>query len=138
MNTTLITGTIIVTFALISYSIAVITEQRRYSLSSTVIGFLTLGLVFDITATCFMIAGTRRIPFTFHGILGYLALAIMVIDTVLVWKTRLKAALKPSRALHLFTRLAYIWWVLPTSPVVSLPCLWSIKNRNVKSDKFFN
>jgi uncharacterized repeat protein (TIGR03987 family) len=112
MNPTLITGTIIVTFALVFYSIAVITEQRKNALSPFILCFLTLGLMLDITATGFMIAGTGRIALSFHGILGYLALTMMIIETVLVWKTYLKATLKPSPALHFFTRLAYIWWVL--------------------------
>jgi EamA domain-containing membrane protein RarD len=112
MNSTLITGTIIVTIALISYSIAVITEQRKFALSSSVLTFLTIGIILDITATCFMIAGSRRIPITFHGVLGYSALTAMLIDTILIWKTRIKGALKPSMRLHMYTRFAFGWWVL--------------------------
>jgi hypothetical protein len=112
MNQLLIIGTIIVTCALASYSVAVITEQRKNILSGFVLLFLTAGITLDITATCFMIAGSRRIPITFHGILGYSALTAMLIDTILVWKSRLKGAMSLSRRLHLYTRFAYLWWVI--------------------------
>lgn len=112
MNQLLITGTIIVTCALASYSVAVITEQRKNILSGFVLLFLTVGITLDITATCFMIVGSRRIPITFHGMLGYSALAAMLIDTIFVWKSRLKGAISLSRRLHLYTRFAYFWWVI--------------------------
>jgi FtsH-binding integral membrane protein len=112
MNGTLIVGTIIVTCALISYSLAVITEQRKCTLTRFVLTFLTIGIILDITATCFMIAGSRRIPITFHGILGYSALGAMLVDTILIWKMRIKGALVLSGRLHLYTRFAYLWWVL--------------------------
>jgi EamA domain-containing membrane protein RarD len=71
-----------------------------------------MGIILDITATCFMIAGSHRIPITFHGILGYSALTAMFVDTILIWKTRIGGALRPSGKLHLYTRFAFGWWVL--------------------------
>ena len=112
MNPTLITGTIIVTFALLFYSISVITEQRLKSLTLFVLTTRTIGVVLDITATAFMIIGSRRMPFTFHGLLGYTALAGMLVDTILVWRHSKQQARQPvSAGLKLYTRLAYFWWV---------------------------
>jgi hypothetical protein len=74
-----------------------------------VLTFLTIGIILDITATCFMIAGSHRIPITFHGILGYSALAAMLIDTVLIWKTRIRGALVLSGRLHLYTSLFLVF-----------------------------
>ena len=113
MNPILITGTIIVTFALLFYSISVITEQRKKTLSSFVLTTRTIGVVLDVTATAFMIAGSRKMPFTFHGLLGYSALAGMLVDTVLAWrfaKSQKQQAVSPG--LKLYTRIAYSWWVL--------------------------
>lgn len=113
MNPILITGTIIVTFALLFYSISVITEQRKKTLTSFVLTTRTIGVVLDVTATAFMIAGSRKIPFTFHGLLGYSALAGMLVDTVLAWrfaKSQKQQAVSPG--LKLYTRIAYSWWVL--------------------------
>jgi len=113
VNPILITGTIIVTFALLFYSISVITEQRKKTLTSFVLTTRTIGVVLDVTATAFMIAGSRKIPFTFHGLLGYSALAGMLVDTVLAWrfaKSQKQQAVSPG--LKLYTRIAYSWWVL--------------------------
>jgi hypothetical protein len=90
----------------------VITDHRKNILSGFVLLFLTVGITLDITATCFMIAGSRHIPITFHGLLGYSALAAMLFDTIFVWKSRLKGGMSLSRRLHLYTRFAYLWWVI--------------------------
>jgi hypothetical protein len=113
VNPILITGTIIVTFALLFYSISVITEQRKKTLTPFVLTTRTIGVVLDVTATAFMIAGSRKIPFTFHGLLGYSALAGMLVDTVLAWRFAKKQKRQlVSPGFKLYTRIAYSWWVL--------------------------
>jgi len=113
MNPTLMTGSTIVTFALISYSIAILTEQKIHSISKKVLTFLTIGIILDITATTFMIMGSTNSPFTLHGFIGYSALTLMLIDTILIWRLRLKNGpdTKVSNGVHLYSRVAYIWWV---------------------------
>ena len=114
-----------VTLALLFYSIAVITEQRQGALSKRVLLFLTAGIACDISSTILMIAGSRHIPITLHGFIGYSALIVMLIDTVLIWRlwtgARIRAdaagltvatAVEMPRGLHLYTRLAYGWWVI--------------------------
>ena len=86
----LIKAVIIVSFALIFYSIAVLTEQRKYSISKRVPTFLTAGVAFDISSSVLMIIGSRKIPITIHGFIGYSALLVMLIDTILVWRFWLK------------------------------------------------
>lgn len=114
MNLTLFSGTFIVTIALISYSIAILTEQMKHTINKIVVFFLTMGLVMDIAATILMIAGSKNIPFTFHGLLGYSALATMLLDTILIWKIYLRNAINPEvpRNVHLYSRYAYVWWVV--------------------------
>jgi hypothetical protein len=114
MNPKLITGMLIVTTALIFYSIAVISEQRKKVLSPFIMATLTIGLTLDAIATGFMIAGSRNLPFTAHGFLGYSAFTVMLVDTVLTWRFwRSDKKLQPvSRGLHLYTRIAYSWWVI--------------------------
>ncbi len=100
--------------ALIAYSIAIVTEQRRHLATNTVVIFFSLGIILDITATAFMIAGSTNTPFTLHGLLGYSALLGMLIDTGLIWRHRLKSgktARVPDRV-HLYSLYAYIWWIL--------------------------
>lgn len=69
-------------------------------------------MFFDITATVFMIIGSGKL-LSLHGLLGYSALAAMVTDTVLAWRHRATSGDGPTpRWLHLYTRLAYGWWVV--------------------------
>jgi len=110
MNTFLIAGSSIVTLALIFYSISIITEQRKKKISTFVLAFVALGLLFDITGTLLMIVGAHFKLLTWHGLIGYTALGGMLVDTILLWKSR--ATKTPSAQLHLYTRIAYIWWII--------------------------
>jgi len=114
MNTTLILGTRIVVLALVFYSIGIITEQRKRHITNLVLIALTIGIILDITATAFMIIGSPNSPFTFHGFLGYSALLAMLIDTILVWRFRIKEGNHAvvAKPLHFYSRYAYSWWVI--------------------------
>ena len=103
----------VVTLALISYSIAILTEQKKRKVINLVLTFLTLGVVLDVSATAMMIIVSENSPFTLHGILGYSSLTAMLIDAVLLWRFRIKngSEEKVTRPLHLYSRIAYIWWV---------------------------
>lgn len=114
MNTFLRLGTSIVLLALTSYSIAIITEQRKKIINKTVLWFLTLGVLLDITATTFMILGSSKGGFTTHGIIGYSSLLGMFIDAIFIWRLKSKHGLNAAvpKNLHTYSRYAYIWWVL--------------------------
>ncbi len=114
MKTLTIIAATIVTLALISYSIAIITEQRKKIVMSRVLIFLTLGVILDITSTTLMIIASENSPFTLHGVLGYSSLTLMVTDAVLLWRFRMKKGSQTTVTpnLHIYSRLAFIWWVL--------------------------
>jgi uncharacterized repeat protein (TIGR03987 family) len=114
MKPILIVGSGIVTLALIAYSIGILTEQRKRILKWSVLVFLGLGLLFDISGTACMIIGSANSPFTFHGFIGYTALLAMLVDNVLLWNLKSKKGIGATvtQALHLYSRFAYIWWVL--------------------------
>ena len=114
MSPILIAGVIIVNLALMSYSIGIITEQRKREVSTFVLGFLTAGVAFDIVATVCMVIGSSNSFATVHGLIGYSALAVMTLDTVMLWKTWLKkrGTTLVSKPLNLYSRFAYIWWVI--------------------------
>lgn len=99
------------TGALIAYSIAIITEQRKHLINNFILTFLTIGFIMDFTATMFMIIGSHHIPITIHGIIGYSALSAMLFDLLFLWKLRVQNISAVSNPLHLYTRIAYIWWV---------------------------
>ena len=114
MNPILITGSIIVTFALIFYTMAIFQEQKTVRFTKKLLIFLTLGITLDITATAFMIIGSSNSPFTLHGLLGYSSLTLMFLDTILIWHGKSKKGLNQPipLKLHNYSRLAYTWWVL--------------------------
>jgi hypothetical protein len=112
MNPLLKTGAAIVAFAFVSYTVAVVDEQRRRRIAPHALGLLTLGVLLDVTATIFMILGSSKDPFTLHGLLGYSSLVAMIVATVLMWRLAAHAGVGAPvpRGLHLFTRAAYFWW----------------------------
>ncbi|MBU8891672.1 MAG: hypothetical protein KOO66_02785 [Bacteroidales bacterium] len=114
METISMIGATIVTLALISYSVGVIAEQKQKRIIKTVLIFITLGIVLDVTATICMIVGSSNTPFTLHGFLGYSALVAMLIDVILIWKFYNKngSGADVPRSLHLYTLIAYLWWVI--------------------------
>ena len=106
-------GAFIVTLALISYSIAVFKERRKKQITKKILTFLTIGIILDITATACMIIGSTKSPFTLHGSLGYSALTLMLIDTILIWRFyKNDTNLVVPKGLHIYTSIAYSWWII--------------------------
>jgi hypothetical protein len=106
-------GVVIVQVALVCYSIAIISEQRKRIVNRFILTFLTAGVVFDITATTLMIIGSSQGPFTLHGILGYSSLVAMFADAILIRRfyRNNEPGTAVSPAAHLYTRYAYLWWI---------------------------
>ena len=109
-----IAGIIFVHIALILYTLFFVFESRKQKTTNSVLIFITLAVIFDITATICMMIGTTRTYFTFHGIMGYLGLILMVVDAVLFWKYKLKYGVEHliSKSLNSFSKIAYIWWIV--------------------------
>jgi uncharacterized repeat protein (TIGR03987 family) len=114
MKTISMIGALIVTLALTSYSIAIFSERKKKHITKTILSFLTVGLILDVTATICMIIGSTKSPFTLHGLLGYSALTMMLIDTILLWRFYKSYGFNvqvPS-SLHKYTLIAYSWWII--------------------------
>ena len=107
-------GSFVVLIALALYSIGFIKEQRSKLVTSRVLLFFTIGVFFDISATTLMILGSTKGLLTFHGFIGYSSLLGMAVDTFLLWKFNRKNGpdMKVSKSLHLYSRIAYSWWVI--------------------------
>jgi heme/copper-type cytochrome/quinol oxidase subunit 2 len=105
-------GVSIVLVALACYSAGVLSTQRRRAISALALRLLIAGVVFDVTATIFMIIGSGRV-ITLHGVIGYSALAAMLADTWLAWRHRRAFGDAPTPDwLHRYTKAAYAWWVV--------------------------
>lgn len=114
MKPVLIAGISIVNLALISYSVAIILQSRKRVMSNQVLAFLSIGVVFDITATLCMILGTEEGPMTLHGFIGYSSLTGMVIDTIFSYRFRMKSGINAivSKQFTRWSQTAYYYWVL--------------------------
>ena len=114
MKTASMIGSMIVIIALIFYTTGFVNEQRKKLVNSRVLLFYTIGVTLDITATIFMIIGSSKGMLTVHGFIGYSSLLGMLIDTILLWRYNLKMGpeIKVNRGLHLYSRIAYAWWVI--------------------------
>ena len=113
MNHYSLSGIILVQIALILYSIAIITEQRKRLITRSVLTFLTAGVMFDIIATTFMILGSKHGFFTLHGVLGYSSLIGMLTDAIIIWRFHRQNTSQSvvPRFIHLYSRFAYLWWI---------------------------
>ncbi len=114
MNSLSIIGATIVTLALISYGIGIISEQVKRKIIPRVLVFISLGVVLDVTATIFMILGSKNSPFTWHGFIGYSALIVMLIELVRIWHLFSSSGIRAEvpKGLHTYSRFAFIWWVV--------------------------
>lgn len=114
MKTLAMIAATVVTLALISYAVAIITEQKKRLVVNTVLIFLTIGVLLDISSTTMMIIVSENSPFTLHGIMGYSALLLMFIDAVLLWRFRIKSGVevKVTKGLHMYSRIAGLLWVM--------------------------
>lgn len=114
MKTVSIIGSLVVTLALVFYSIGFAKEQKRKLVTYSVLLFYTVGVSLDITATALMIIGSSKGILTLHGFIGYSSLAGMLADTFLLWKYSLKYGIgkEVKSSLHLYSRIAYIWWII--------------------------
>ena len=114
METVIIVGIVFVHLALLFYTIFIIKEFKLAKATNSILFFLTIAVVFDLIATSCMMIGTTNTYFTFHGIMGYIGLLAMVIDAVLIWKHKIKNGAEKafSKGLNLYSKLAYVWWVI--------------------------
>ncbi len=114
MRTASIIGSMVVTIALVFYSLGYINERRKQLITARVLLFYTIGVSLDITATIFMIIGSSKGLVTLHGFIGYSSLLGMLADTILLWRHNLTMGPEKnvSRRLQLFSRITYTWWII--------------------------
>lgn len=114
MPTVIIAGVVFIWIALILYTVFITKAHKHRRATKGVARFILAAVIFDISATaCMMIGATER-HFTFHGVLGYTALVVMVIDATFIWKHKRKygSEVPFSDALNRNSKLGYILWLL--------------------------
>ena len=114
MPVVIISGVIFIHIAVVLYTIFIIKENKYKRATKSVVKFITIAVIFDVLATSCMMIGTAKEYFTLHGILGYTALFLMIIDTILIWKHKInKGSEEPfSVGLDRYTKIAYVVWIM--------------------------
>ena len=117
-------GIFFVHFALIFYTLFILFEGKKQRATNSVLLLITFAVLFDITATACMMIGTTRTYFTFHGIIGYIGLLLMIIDFIFLLRYRIKFGTETliSRPLYVYSKIAYFWWLAAfiTGVIVSI------------------
>ena len=114
MNTLLACGIVLVNVALVAYTAAFIGIMRKKKVSGWPITLLAAGVTLDISSTTLMIIGSSHSFMSSHGVLGYSALLLMLVECFLIWRVRSQqgaGAVLP-RYLHIYARVAYMWWIV--------------------------
>ncbi|MGV8979875.1 HsmA family protein [Clostridium sp.] len=102
----------LVNFALVMYTISIFNEFRRKTLLPWHVGMVSIGLICDVVGTFIMYRiGGSAVPVGVHGFLGYIALYLMLINTIGSILT-----LKKYKSLHTkfykFSMFAWVVWVV--------------------------
>ena len=113
MSPVILSGIVAINVALLAYTAGIVAVHRHRRASPFVLRVFGLGLALDLVATGCMVAGSHRGWFTPHGIVGYVALAVMVVVVVLLWglSRQGRDAEIPER-LEVFLRAAYAGWLV--------------------------
>ena len=113
MSSVLIISTILISLALIFYSIGVWSERLAGRLKSWHLIFFWIGLVFDTTGTGMMFEMVGSIGADIHSITGILAILLMLIHAI--WAT-VVLVLKNEKAItnfHHFSIIVWVVWLIP-------------------------
>ena len=109
----LVIAMVLITLALVFYSIGVWSERLAGRLKSWHLIFFWIGLVFDTTGTGMMFEMAGKIGADIHSITGILAILLMLIHAI--WAT-VVLVLKNEKAItnfHHFSVIVWVVWLIP-------------------------
>jgi uncharacterized repeat protein (TIGR03987 family) len=108
--------TVVITLALVFYSIGVWSERISGRLKKWHLVFFWLGLVCDTWGTEMMLEMAGGMTFDLHGITGLIAILLMLVHAV--WAT-LVLARKDSEMITRFHRFSVVVWLIWLIPYLS-------------------
>ena len=114
MPIVIIAGVILIHIALILYTIFIFKEFKYKRATRSLLKFITSAVILDILATSCMMIGTSEEYFTLHGILGYTALFLMIIDAIFIWKHKLNHGSEVvfNTGLDRYSKFSYFLWII--------------------------
>ena len=109
---------IIITLALVFYSIAVWSERFARRLKPWHLVFFWLGIICDTWGTGLMFENAGGMTFDIHGLTGLLAIILMLIHTVWATVVLWRKDEKWLNSFHRFSVAVWVIWLIPYfSPV---------------------
>ncbi len=106
-------ASIIITSALIFYTIGVWGERIIGRLKWWNLAFFVLGLICDTVGTGMMFTFVGGMAFDVHGISGLIAIILMLIHAVWALVVLLKKDEKAIRNFHKFSVFVWVIWLIP-------------------------
>jgi len=107
------TASIIITAALIFYSIGVWSERISGELKKWHLAFFVLGLICDTLGTGMMFDFVGGMSFDVHGITGMIAIVLMFIHALWAFLVLRRNDEKAIKSFHKFSVLVWFIWLIP-------------------------
>jgi len=104
---------IIITLALVFYSIGVWSERIQGRLKTWHLVFFWLGLVCDTWGTGLMIEMAGGLNWEFHSVTGVVAIVLMLVHAVWATIVLVRRDEKMIRNFHKFSLLVWFIWLIP-------------------------
>lgn len=105
--------TIIITLALVFYSIGVWSERIKGKLQPWHLAFFVLGLICDTWGTGMMLDFAGGLTADIHGISGLAAIILMLIHAVWAFIVLLRNNEKLIYNFHKFSLVVWVIWLIP-------------------------
>lgn len=113
------TANIIITLALVFYSIGVWSERIAGILKPWHLVFFGLGLICDTWGTGLMFNFVGGMAFDLHGITGLIAILLMLVHAVWAFVVLVRKDKKALLNFHKFSLFVWLIWLIPYfSPMV--------------------
>jgi uncharacterized repeat protein (TIGR03987 family) len=107
------TATIIITLALVFYSIGVWSERIAGVLKPWHLAFFILGLICDTWGTGMMLDFAGGLTFDIHGITGVIAIVLMLIHAVWAAVVLVRKDEDAIQNFHKFSVVVWLIWLIP-------------------------
>ena len=113
MPTEVLISTILITLALIFYTIGVWAERLAGRLKPWHLIFFWGGLVFDTAGTTIMLDMAGGLAFDIHGVTGVLAIVLMIIHAIWATIVLMRRNEQAILTFHRFSVVVWLIWLVP-------------------------
>jgi uncharacterized repeat protein (TIGR03987 family) len=121
MTNLMIASTILISLALVFYSIGVWSERLAGRLKAWHLIFFWGGLLFDTTGTGIMMDMAGGLTFDLHGVTGVLAILLMIIHAIWASAVLVRRDERAILNFHKFSVVVWAIWLIPYFSGMVLP-----------------